>query len=99
MEKTRRPQKEKFLRAEEPTLFEVINKDKFIEAAKKHIDAMAIVEGNTAGVYAFLASLYMADIISLEDLQQVGRHIKTSENTLSHGCNCECDSEDNDEEY
>lgn len=96
MERARRSQKEKPLQVEEPTLFEVINKDKFIEATKKHIDAIAIVEGSTTGVYTFLASLYMSDIISLEDLQQIGHHIKASENTLCH--DCECGYEDNDEE-
>lgn len=98
MERTRRTQKEKLLQVEEPTLFEIINKDKFIEATKKHIEAISVVEGSTTGVYTFLASLYMANVISLEDLQQVGHHIKTSENTLSCSCGYECDCEDNDEE-
>lgn len=96
MERTRRTQKEKLLQVEEPTLFEIINKDKFIEATKKHIDAISIVEGSTAGVYTFLASLCMADVISLEDLQQIGHHMKASENTLCHICECDC--EDDDEE-
>lgn len=82
MKRTERTQKEKLLQAEEPTLFEVINKDKFIEATKKHIEAVVVVEGSTSDVYTFLASLYMADILSIEDLQQVGYHIKMSENTL-----------------
>ena len=94
MEKDRRAKKEKSLQAEKPTLFEIINKDKFIEATKKHIDAIAIVEGNTAGVYTFLASLYMADVISLEDIQQIGYHIKASENALGHCCACEDDDEE-----
>lgn len=99
MERTRRTQKEKLLQeVEEPTLFEIINKDKFIEAAKKHIDAIAIVNGETSGVYTFLASLYMADVISLEDLQQVGYHIKASENTLGCGCDYECNCEDSEED-
>lgn len=98
MERTRRTQKEKLLQVEEPTLFEVINKDKFIEATKKHIEAISVVEGSTSSVYTFLASLYMADVIALEDLQQVGYYIKTSENTLGYGCGCEHDYEDSDEE-
>lgn len=97
MERTRRTQKEKLLQeVEEPTLFEIINKDKFIEATKKHIEAISVVEGSTSGIYTFLASLYMANIIALEDLQQVGYHIKAVENTL--GCSCDYECEDNDEE-
>lgn len=93
MERVRRAQKEKLSQVEEPALFEIINKDKFIEATKKHINAIAVVKGNTNGVYTFLASLYMADVITLDDLRQVGHHIKMSEEIFDCGEES-CDEED-----
>lgn len=52
----------------------VIDKDRFIAIAKKHCDTLHITGDDGHSVYAFFSSLYVANLITYEDLQEIGEH-------------------------
>lgn len=65
----------------------VIDKDRFIAIAKKHCDTLHITGDDGHSVYAFLSSLYVANLITYEDLQEIGEHYIIDTNDIDSGIN------------